>query len=1205
MIFLKPLFSSKPPLNTLLFKEGKSGVVSQSYGKNLFFIFLLISISFSADNRLRLKKANVLENKTINGEAIKFISGNVVFTKGTLTLNCQEGRHYERNELAILYRRVSAIQEGRTLTCDTLKFYSAEDRILSIGNPHVWDQDYDLKADSITVFTEQDSGVALGNVTLKQKGQIITANRIEYQKDPEKDGVSYTAIGNVMIEDSSRIATCGMARYNRSDEITILEIEPEIKDNGRILSGEKIVLTYSEEELKKLHIPKKAFALTPVNGYQQSKHDSLTFGDTLDFQDIMEGSLLTSFFKEGILDSLRIEGMAKTFYHVFDDSIYQGKNNASGDTIIMTFLNDELDQLRIIGGSEGKYIPDSVSNDLDFPIIYSADKIQYRLKDEETDFEGHANIKHEKTNLEAGFVTVNWQTSMLNALPKLEGDTLSEPIFPIIKEKGKDPMSGDAITYNLDTRKGRITKGHTKADDGYYTGNQIRNETEKVFFIENSTYTTCDLDTAHFHFESTKMKVIQNDVVIARPIILHLGQIPIFGIPLGIFPHKGGQRHSGWIMPSYGETKNRGQYLQGLGFYWAVSEFWDSKFLVDFGDREGAVFKINNAYRMRYKFNGGLSIRNQQHLTDSKNISDITETRRSSTNIRWNHTQKLRNNQSFNANVTYSSSGDYDFSKKYGHSEADRMNQKAISNVSYSKRWPKAKNSFSGSYYSNRDLLIDDKINPFSAYYVTPTKAGTQLNIVNRTFPKFSFRHGQSNLVPTLAKDKKWYNTITWNYGLSFNNKDRDYYESVYIDSSNSFGWTDSTGKLVTQNEQNSGWVHTSSINAPQKVFKYISVNPSMNLKSVWVDESFDGDWNDSTHSFTKFEKQGFAARTTGSFSMNTNTQIYGLFPIPFGPVRAVRHVMSPSIGYSWTPDFSKPLFGKDLGYVITETDSTGKEYYHDKFAGTMAGNTPRSERKSMSFSLNNVFQAKMKKGDEEKKVDLLSWRMSSSYNFAADSMNLSNLRSTVRSKIAGKLNLDLNMTHDFYKYNTDRKKRIAEFNLNENGFIEPRLTSARLSTGFRFSGKRWAGKIEEEEAKDTTEVDEDLAGPGLINPLKNMRNTLNNKNLWKTNISLSYSYSATNPANPRKTFWVNTNSSINVTQKWRVSYRARFDLILRDLVSHSFSIHRDLHCWELSLHWTPSGLGQGINFKLNVKSPTLKDIKIEKKSGVFSGPRL
>ena len=1172
--------------------------------KKILFIFLLSSLIFP-DNRLRLKKANVLENKTINGESVKYISGNVIFTKGTLTLNCQEGRHYERNELAILYRQVTALQEGRTLTCDTLKFYSAEDKIISIGSPHVWDADYDLKADSLTVFTEIDSGVALGNVVLIQKGQIISADRIEYQKDPEQDGVSYMAYGNVTIEDSSRIATCGKAKYDRTNEITTLEIEPEITENGRILSGAKIVLTYKEEELEKLHIPKKAFALTPIQGYQQSKFDSLAFGDSLQFDDQMEGTRLTSFFKDGAMDSLRIEGMAKTLYHVFEDSIYQGKNNASGDTIVMNFLDNELDRLRIIGGSEGKYVPDSVASDVGTPVIYSADQIEYRLKDEESDFLGQANIRHDRTNLEAGFVTVNWQTQMLDALPKVEGDTLSEPIRPVIKEKGKDPMTGDAMTYNLETKKGRVTKGHTKADDGFYTGDQIRNETTKVFFIESSTYTTCDLDTAHFHFESQKMKVIQNDVVIARPIILHLGQIPIFGIPLGIFPHKGGQRHSGWIMPSYGDTKNRGQYIQGLGFYWAPSDYWDSKFTMDFGDREGAVFKARNVYRMRYKFNGGLTLRNQQYLNDSRNIADISDARKSSTNIKWNHSQKLRNNQTFNANVTYSSSGDYDFRKKYGQTEADRMNQKAISNVSYSKRWPKHKNSLSASYYSNRDLLIEDKVNPISPYYVSPTKAGTQLNIVNRTFPKMSFRHGQTNFVPTTAKEKKWFNTITWNYGLSYNSKDRDYYESVFIDSLDSFGWLDSTGSMNIQNEQNSGWVHTSAINAPQKLFKYISVNPSVNLKSVWVDETYAGVWNDSTNKFEKSLQQGFATRTTGSFSMNTNTQIYGLFPIPLGPIRAVRHVMSPSVGYSWTPDFSKPFFGKDLGYILMETDSSGKEYFHDRFAGTMAGGTPRSERKAMNFSLNNVFQAKVKKGEDEKKIDLLSWRMSSSYNFAADSMNLANLRSTVRSKIAGKLSLDLNMTHDFYQYDTDRRKRIAEFNMNENGMMAPRLTSARLSTGFRFSGKRWTEKIEEEVEEDTTEVEEDLAGPGLINPLRGMRNTLNSKDLWRTNISLSYSYTATNPENPRKTFWVNTNSSINVTQKWRVSYRARFDLIQRDLVSHSFNIHRDLHCWELSLRWTPTGRGQGINFKLNVKSPTLKDIKIEKKSGVFSGPRL
>jgi len=141
----------------------------------------LLSILF-ADERLYLKQAKTLENKTIKGQSIKFISGDVIFTKGDLILNCEKGRHYEKTELAVLFKNVSAIQEQRTLTCDTIKFFSKEDRLLSIGSSHVWDQDYDLKADSITVFTEQDSGVALGNVILNQKGQIIKANRIEYQK---------------------------------------------------------------------------------------------------------------------------------------------------------------------------------------------------------------------------------------------------------------------------------------------------------------------------------------------------------------------------------------------------------------------------------------------------------------------------------------------------------------------------------------------------------------------------------------------------------------------------------------------------------------------------------------------------------------------------------------------------------------------------------------------------------------------------------------------------------------------------------------------------------------------------------------------------------------------------------------------------------------------------------------------------------------
>ena len=170
---------------------------------------------------------------------------------------------------------------------------------------------------------------------------------------------------------------------------------------------------------------------------------------------------------------------------------------------------------------------------------------------------------------------------------------------------------------------------------------------------------------------------------------------------------------------------------------------------------------------------------------------------------------------------------------------------------------------------------------------------------------------------------------------------------------------------------------------------------------------------------------------------------------------------------------------------------------------------------------------------------------------------------------------------------------------------ITPRLINARLSTGFRLIGSSWESDDKESDpdsTKDTTNFDNDLTDTGLENPLKNMRNTIGGKQGWNSNVSLSYSYSASNPSNPTKNFWANTTSTINITPKWRVSYRARFDLIKRDLVSHSFSIYRDLHCWELSLNWTPTGIGQGINFRLNVKSPTLRDLKIEKRGGVYSG---
>jgi hypothetical protein len=229
---------------------------------------------------------------------------------------------------------------------------------------------------------------------------------------------------------------------------------------------------------------------------------------------------------------------------------------------------------------------------------------------------------------------------------------------------------------------------------------------------------------------------------------------------------------------------------------------------------------------------------------------------------------------------------------------------------------------------------------------------------------------------------------------------------------------------------------------------------------------------------------------------------------------------------------------------------------------------------------------------------------MSTNYNFAAEEFQLSNLQSSLRANLAT-LNLDLSMTHDFYQYDTENNQRLNSLKFNTGGFPVPRLINARISTGFKFVGKKLKQtgltdtELDTMATEDTLVVDE-LDDFGQYDPLEQVTKPLEGATLWSTNINLSYAYNSSNPSNPTKTFWLNGNSSIQVTDNWRVQHTARFDLIQKTMISQSFSIYRDLHCWEMSISWTPGGFGQGLYLKINVKSPSLKDLKIEEKGGIY-----
>jgi len=410
--------------------------------------------------------------------------------------------------------------------------------------------------------------------------------------------------------------------------------------------------------------------------------------------------------------------MATTLFHFFEDSLYQGVNNASGDTISLYFLENDLNHIIVSGGSQGIYTPDSISQEMDSPVSYESEIIDFKVPDEVTTLQENAKLHYEDIDLLAGYVDVDWSTNLLYALPAAPGDSVIVPIQPSLLQTGQEPMDGDTMTFNLYTQHGKVIKGATKVEDGFYYGEEIRNEDKSIIFVQKSLYTTCDLKLPHFHFDSDKMKLIQNDKVIAKPVVLYISGIPIFALPFAIFPHQGGSRHSGWIMPSYGESRIRGQFLDGLGYYWAPNPYWDTKFILNFADRQGITLKTLNRYKKRYKYSGNLHLETLQFLTGGENdIIGIKDARKTDYVIKWDHNQVLRRQQTFNVNAKYYSNGDYNHST--GLQQTKRLKQQAISNATYRKSWKKSNNSISLNFNVTQDLMSNSRIDSNSVFYQT------------------------------------------------------------------------------------------------------------------------------------------------------------------------------------------------------------------------------------------------------------------------------------------------------------------------------------------------------------------------------------------------------------------------------------------------------------------------------------------------------
>ena len=817
------------------------------------------------------------------------------------------------------------------------------------------------------------------------------------------------------------------------------------------------------------------------------------------------------------------------------------------------------DSIRIVYDSAGIPI-DTIRNDsaqskplFDDLVKYDADdSVRFSIQEKKVYLYGNGFVKYLTTELRADYIELDMdkKLAMATGVPDSVGKLKGTPKF---KDGGQEFESTE-LHYNFDTKKGYVTEIITQEGEGYIQGKTTKKMSDSVYCVKHGMYTTCDEhDHPHFGLNMSKAKMIKDKKIFVGFTNLELEGIPLpIFIPFGFFPITK-KATSGIIMPTYGEERMRGFNLRGGGYYIYINDYIDMNITGDIYTNGSWGLQYATQYRKRYKFNGNLNFTISKNYVSEKGLPDYQES--SDWSVRWTHTQDGKANpySSFSASVDMSSANN----NYYNANTVDGIaNQRKQSSISWSKKWPESPFSLSGSFNHSQN------------------SRDTSIAI---TLPNLSLRMTQ--IYPFRKKGKsgemKWYDNIGVSYSAELRNSIQTKEDKLF--------------KSSFERDWSNGFKHNIPISLQFKIAKDVTFTPSLNYNGYLNLKTIEKIWIPDTSAnggqFITRDVPGlnYSHDYSASGSIGYTPTIYGMFMFKPGcKVVAIRHMIRPSISASYTPAI-KPLGNYKKSYFDGE-----KEVEYDIHEGlTYRPNTTGGKQSgSISFSLDNNVEMKVRNdkdttGDEEfKKVKLLeSFRLSISYNPFADSMNFSNISINARTKILNnKVDLNFSGTIDPYAIDTNNVR------YNKYHGKLGRLTNATISTNFSFSADNGQNK----------EKKNDLVG-GFYDDYVDFDVP------WNISISYNLTYSKPSPyKSPTISQIINFSGDLSLTPKWKLTFQSGYDIKNKEVTSTSFSVTRDLHCWEMTFNCMPFGQHQSYNFEIHVRSSLLRDLKLTKRDSWY-----
>ena len=807
--------------------------------------------------------------------------------------------------------------------------------------------------------------------------------------------------------------------------------------------------------------------------------------------------------------------------------------------------------------------PDARRGNVEGPVKYWADDISFSIPEQTTYLRGKVRIEYQNTTLTAGSVDIDWKHNRMLAKGVADStDSLGNAVFtdfPVLTEKGEDPIRGVQLEYDFKNNRGKVLEGRTEMSPGYYKGEDIRKIGQETLLIEDGYFTTCDNEEhPHFYFRSKQMRVRLKKVAVAKPVTLYIADVPIIGVPFAIFALQRGRR-SGIILPTYAETSAGGRALERFGYYWAPSQYWDFTYLNSYYERRGFLFSGELNYKRRYDMTGKINGTYQP-----KDLS--TGARTKAWQVAFNHNQKIGQTLTINGNGRFVSSKS--FLQNYSDFE-QRTNQTLTTNVSVRKILPGSR-SVSLNFRRTENLQTEQ---------------------LDYTFPDLSYSQPSKYLFNSSGSQKSWYHNIRYTYSSNLRNSVSRTAIRDTLDNRTGFNRTN-----------RSGWQHLIRPSFSTKVLKYFNFAPSIGFEELWVPDYLKYTYDDSTKTTKIDTVSGFQARhlMTG-IGANVSTTMYGLFEIPFSPMKVVRHKMDPSIGFSYAPDYTDEAFG----YFQEVRDGNGNLVAkRDKFANNAFGGTPGGgEQRNLNISVNNFFQGKIIRDGEEKKIDLFRVNFGTSYNFARDSLKWSNITTSFQSKPLKNLNITANANHSFYKEDFDGLGRRNDF-VWADGFSLPHLLDWRTSVTYQLNitppqkGDKSADADADADADSLAAINTpDIYGNQRLPGDPRYQDFEPLDIPWRIGMNFSFSY-AENDRSITRRFDTSMNGQLQITKGWQIRYSNRINIKEREIITQNFNISRDLHCWQLDFTWSPGKNFSYYRLEIRVKESMLRDLKLTKTAG-------